>query len=61
MKRELTEAEIAVIESALRRGDRVEAIRHYMSVTMGNLTDAQNAIKALSAPPSSATSPRKPG
>ncbi len=49
MKRELTEAEIITIENALRRGDRIEAIRHHMSVTMGNLSEAQNAINALSA------------
>ena len=47
MKRELKPAEREEIVAAVAAGDRVKATSIYLSATEGNLTEAQNFIKAL--------------
>ncbi len=47
MKRELKPEEREEIASAVAAGDRVKAISIYLSATEGNLTEAQNFVKAL--------------
>lgn len=47
MKRELKPEEHEKIIRAIVAGDRVEATSIYLSATEGNLTEAQNFIKAL--------------
>jgi hypothetical protein len=47
MKRELKPEEREEIVQAIVAGDRVKATSIYLSATEGNLTDAQNFIKAL--------------
>jgi len=54
MKRELKPEEREEIVRAVAAGDRVKATSIYLSATEGNLTDAQNFIKALAANKSSA-------
>ena len=49
MKRELKPEEREQIVSAVAAGDRVRATSIYLSATEGNLTDAQNFIKTLTA------------
>ena len=47
MKRELKPAEREEIVAAVAAGDRVKATSIYLSATQGNLSEAQNFIKAL--------------
>lgn len=47
MKRELKPAEREEIVAAVAAGDRVKATSISLSATEGNLTEAQNFIKAL--------------
>ena len=47
MKRELKPEEHEEIVEAIAAGDRVKAKSIYLSATEGNLTEAQNFIKAL--------------
>jgi hypothetical protein len=47
MKRELKPEEREEIVRAIAAGDRVKAKSIYLSATEGNLTEAQNFIKAL--------------
>ena len=47
MKRELKPEEHEEIVRVLAAGDRVQAISIYLSATEGDLTEAQNFIKAL--------------
>jgi len=47
MKRELKPHEREEIVAAVAAGDRVKATSIYLSATEGNLTEAQNFIKAL--------------
>ena len=47
MKRELKPEEHEKIVRAIAAGDRVKAKSIYLSATEGNLTEAQNFIKAL--------------
>jgi hypothetical protein len=49
MKRELKPEEHEEIVSAVAAGDRIKAKNIYLSATEGNLTDAQNYLRALSA------------
>jgi DNA-binding GntR family transcriptional regulator len=49
MKRELEPEEHEEIIRAIVAGDRVKATSIYLSATEGNLTEAQNFIKALAA------------
>ena len=49
MKRELKPEERAQIVSAVAAGDRVKATSIYLSATEGNLTDAQNFVRTLTA------------
>jgi DNA-binding GntR family transcriptional regulator len=49
MKRELKPEEHEEIVRAIAAGDRVKATSTYLSATEGNLTEAQNFIKALAA------------
>jgi hypothetical protein len=49
MKRELKPEEHEEIVSAVAAGDRIKAKNIYLSATEGNLTDAQNYLKTLSA------------
>jgi hypothetical protein len=49
MKRKLKPTEYEKIVSAIGAGDRVKATNIYLSATEGNLTDAQNFIKPLTA------------
>ena len=49
MKRELKSEEREEIVSAIAAGDRVKATSIYLSATEGNLTDAQNYVKTLTA------------
>ena len=49
MKRELKPEEHEAIVRAIAAGDRVKAMSTYLSATEGNLTEAQNFIKALTA------------
>jgi ribosomal protein L7/L12 len=46
MKREPTEEEREMVLRAIAVGDRIEAIRIYLSITDCGLTDAQEFIKA---------------
>ena len=47
MKRELKPEEREEILSAVVDGDRIKATSIYLSATEGNLTDAQNYVRAL--------------
>ena len=47
MKRELKPEEHEEIVRAIAAGDRVKAKSIYLSATEGNLTEAQNFIKAI--------------
>ena len=47
MKRELKPEEHEEIVAAVAAGDRVGATSIYLSATEGNLTEAQNFIRAL--------------
>ena len=49
MKRELKPEEREQIVSAVAAGDRVKATCIYLSATEGNLTDAQNFVRTLTA------------
>ena len=49
MKRELKPEEREEIVSAVAAGDRVKATSIYLSATEGNLTDAQNFVRTLTA------------
>jgi hypothetical protein len=49
MKRELKPEERERIVSAVAAGDRVKATSIYLSATEGNLTDAQNFVRTLTA------------
>jgi DNA-binding GntR family transcriptional regulator len=49
MKRELKREEHEEIVRAIAAGDRLKATNIYLSATEGNLTEAQNFIKALTA------------
>jgi DNA-binding GntR family transcriptional regulator len=49
MKRELKPEEHEEIVRAIAAGDRVKATSTYLSATEGNLTEAQNFVKALTA------------
>ena len=49
MKRELKPHEREEIVAAVAAGDRVKATSIYLSATEGNLTEAQNFIKTLTA------------
>ncbi len=49
MKRELKPEEREDIVNAVAVGDRVKATSIYLSATEGNLTDAQNFVKTLTA------------
>ena len=49
MKRELKPEEHEEIVSAVAAGDRIKALNIYLSATEGNLTDAQNYLRTLSA------------
>jgi len=49
MKRELKPEEREQIVSAVAAGDRVRATSIYLSATEGNLTDAQNFVRTLTA------------
>jgi hypothetical protein len=49
MKRELKPEEREEIVRAIAAGDRVGATSIYLSATEGNLTEAQNFIKTLTA------------
>lgn len=49
MKRELKPEEHEEIVRAIAAGDRVKATSAYLSAIEGNLTEAQNFIKALAA------------
>ena len=49
MKRELKPEEHEAIVRAIAAGDRVKAMSTYLSATEGNLTEAQNYIKTLTA------------
>ena len=49
MKRELKSEECEEIVSATAAGDRVKATSIYPSATQGNLADAQNYVKTLTA------------
>jgi len=58
MKRELKPEEHEAIVRAIAAGDRVKATSTYLSATEGNLTEAQNFIKALAAEIGAAQSQR---
>ncbi|PYX84897.1 MAG: hypothetical protein DMG68_19300 [Acidobacteria bacterium] len=58
MKRELKPEEHEEIVNAVAAGDRVKATSIYLSATEGNLTEAQNYVKALSVEAESAESQR---
>ena len=49
MKRELTPDEHEEIVRAVAARDRIKATNIYLSATEGNLTDAQNYVKKLTA------------
>lgn len=49
MKRELKPEEREEIVNAVAAGDRVKATSIYLSATEGNLTDAQNFVRTLTA------------
>ena len=58
MKRELKPQEHEEIVSAVAAGDRIKAMNIYLSATEGNLTDAQNYLKTLTAKAEAAQSER---
>jgi len=58
MKRELKPEEHEEIVSAVANGDRIKATSIYLSATEGNLTDAQNYVKTLTAEAEAAESER---
>jgi len=58
MKRELKPEEHQEIVSAVAAGDRIKAKNIYLSATEGNLTDAQNYLKTLTAKAGAAESER---
>jgi len=58
MKRELRPEEHEEIVKAVAAGDRVKAPHIYPSATEGNLTDAQNYVKKLTAEAEAAESER---
>ncbi len=58
MKRELKPEEHEEIVSAIAAGDRLKATNIYLSATEGNLTDAQNYVKRLTAEAEAAESQR---
>jgi len=58
MKRELKPQEHEEIVSAVAAGDRIKAMNIYLSATEGNLTDAQNYLKTLTAKAETAQSER---
>ena len=49
MKRELKPEEHKKIVSAVAAGDRIKAMNIYLSATEGNLTEAQNYLKTVTA------------
>ena len=49
MKRELKPEEHEEIVNAVAAGDRIKATSIYLSATGGNLTDAQNFVRTLTA------------
>ena len=49
MKRELKPEEHKEIVSAVAAGDRIKAMNIYLSATEGNLTEAQNYLKTVTA------------
>ena len=62
MKRELKPEEREQIVSAVAAGDRVKATSIYLSATEGNLTDAQNFVRTLTAENEAAQeAEKKPG
>ena len=58
MKRELKPEEHEEIVRAVAAGDRIKATSIYLSATEGNLTDAQNYVKSLTAEAEAAESER---
>ena len=58
MKRELRPEEHEEIVRAVAAGDRIKATHIYLSATEGNLTDAQNYVKKLTAETEAAESER---
>ncbi len=58
MKRELKPEEHEEIVSAVAAGDRIKAKNIYLSATEGNLTDAQNCLKTVTAKAEAAESKR---
>jgi hypothetical protein len=58
MKRELKPEEHEEIVSAVAAGDKIKAKNIYLSATEGNLTDAQNYLKTLTAKAGAAESER---
>jgi hypothetical protein len=58
MKRELKPEEHEKIVSAVAVGDKIKAKNIYLSATEGNLTDAQNYLKTLTAKAGAAESER---
>ncbi len=58
MKRELKPEEHEEIVSAVAAGDKIKAKNIYLSATEGNLTDAQNYLKTLTAKARAAESER---
>jgi DNA-binding GntR family transcriptional regulator len=60
MKRELKPEEHEEIVRAVAAGDRVKATNLYLSATEGNLTDAQDYVKRLTAEAKAAESERSP-
>jgi hypothetical protein len=58
MKRELKPEEHEEIVSAVAAGDKIKAKNIYLSATEGNLTDAQNYLKTLTAKAGAADSER---
>jgi len=49
MKRELKPEEHEKIVNAVAAGDRIKAMNIYLSATEGNLTEAQNYLKTVTA------------
>jgi len=58
MKRELKPEEHEEIVSAVAAGDKIKAKNIYLSATEGNITDAQNYLKTLTAKAGAAKSER---
>jgi len=58
MKRELKPEEHEEMVRAVAAGDRIKATNIYLSATEGNLTEAQNYVKTLTAEPEAAESER---